>query len=292
MKFRSLILLASSAFALCGCQGLKDALSSAIEAQGFDPKNFVLGLGGENVPVGDYSKKILQYYELDQTALEQKGAISYGADVKAVTTAVKQGTVTAGIIYKTDAFSAELTNVDAATAAMCGQVIYPAASIKNTNGHTYLAKHFTEYLTTAAAMEEFEKVGFVSACEPREVEALGSGPYTLKVFAAASLTESLNAVKAKYEAAYPQMTLDINYGSSGALQTQIETDSRVCDLFISAGAKQMNALENHEGGSLLVEDTRFNFLENQVVLAVPDNNPADLHSFDDLAVMLRKVLAA
>ena len=89
MKFRSLILLASSAFALCGCQGLKDALSSAIEAQGFDPKDFVLGLGGENVPVGDYSKKILQYYEIDQTALEQKGAISYGADVKAVTTAVK-----------------------------------------------------------------------------------------------------------------------------------------------------------------------------------------------------------
>lgn len=83
------------------------------------------------------------------------------------------------------------------------------------------------------------------------------------------------------------MTVNINFGSSGTLQTQIEAGRDQCDVFISAGAKQMNALEEK---SYLVDGSRFNILENQVVLAVPDNNPAKLGSFNDLANKLKDIL--
>ena len=81
MKKRLLTLGAISVLALTGCGKGK----------------FVLGLGGENVPVGQYASKILQYFEIDEKALAEKGAISYGEDVKAVTTQVKQGLVGAGV---------------------------------------------------------------------------------------------------------------------------------------------------------------------------------------------------
>ena len=52
----------------------------------------------------------------------------------------------------------------------------------------------------------------------------------------------------------------------------------------------MNALANHEGGSLIVTETRLDLLENKVALSVPDNNPAKLKSFEDLKVKLQSYL--
>ena len=122
----------------------------------------VLAMGNSDVPVGQYTQKILAYYGLDEEELAQSGVITYGSNVKEVTTQVTEGTVDCGIIYCTDAFSAGLTPVDYATAEMCGQVIYPAA-VMNTTEHQEEAKAFLAYLTTDAAMTVFEKVGFVSA---------------------------------------------------------------------------------------------------------------------------------
>ena len=60
----------------------------------------------------------------------------------------------------------------------------------------------------------------------------------LIVFAAASLTETLNAIGESYTAEHPEVTFRFNFDSSGTLKTQIQ-EGADCDLFISAGQKQL-----------------------------------------------------
>ncbi|WP_405322165.1 molybdate ABC transporter substrate-binding protein [Frisingicoccus sp.] len=130
--------------------------------EGLTSGSILLAMGNGDVPVGQYTQKILAYYELSEEELAGAGVITYGTNVKEVTTQVKEGTVDCGIIYCTDAYSAELNIVDDATAEMCGQVIYPAA-VLNTSEHKAEALAFLEYLTTDEAMAIFESVGFVPA---------------------------------------------------------------------------------------------------------------------------------
>ena len=119
----------------------------------------MLAMGNSDVPVGQYTQKILKFYELSEEKLAADGVITYGSNVKEVTTQVSEATVDCGIIYQTDAFSAGLTVVDTATAEMCGQVIYPAA-VLNITKNEEAAKAFLDYLTGDAADAVFEKVGF------------------------------------------------------------------------------------------------------------------------------------
>ena len=126
---------------------------------GLKDGSVMLAMGNSDVPVGQYTQKILKYYELSEEELAAKGVITYGSNVKEVTTQVSEATVDCGIIYQTDAFSAGLTVVDTATAEMCGQVIYPAA-VLNITKNEEAAKAFLEYLTGDAADAVFEKVGF------------------------------------------------------------------------------------------------------------------------------------
>lgn len=121
--------------------------------------NILMAMGNSDVPVGQYTQKILAYYELSEEELANAGVISYGSNVKEVTTQVSEGSVDCGVIYCTDACSAGLTVKDAATAEMCGQVIYPAAVLK-TSENQELAKEFLAFLQTDACMEIFEGVGF------------------------------------------------------------------------------------------------------------------------------------
>ena len=116
-----------------------------------------LTIGNEDVPVGQYTKKIFTYYEIDEAAIAAN--LTYGSNVKEVTTAVSEGTVDCGIIYASDAYSAGLTVAAEATADMCGQVIYPAA-VLNTSAQQEAAAAFLAYLQTAEASAEFEKVLF------------------------------------------------------------------------------------------------------------------------------------
>ena len=122
----------------------------------------MLAMGNSDVPVGQYTQKILQYYGLNEQELADAGKITYGSNVKEVTTQVAEGSVDCGVIYCTDAFSAGLTVVDEATADMCGQVIYPAAVMKNSSDID-AAQEFLDYLTTDEAMKVFESVGFAPA---------------------------------------------------------------------------------------------------------------------------------
>ena len=131
-----------------------DDLAEALKNGGI-----LMAMGNSDVPVGQYTQKILTYYELNEEELANAGVISYGSNVKEVTTQVSEGSVDCGVIYCTDAFSAGLTVKDAATAEMCGQVIYPAAVLK-TSENQEAAKEFLAFLQTDACMEIFENVGF------------------------------------------------------------------------------------------------------------------------------------
>lgn len=118
-----------------------------------------LAIGNSDVPVGQYTRKIFAHYGLDEQSLADAGVLTYGSNVKEVTTQVSEGAVDCGIIYATDAYSAGLESVDEATADMCGQVIYPAAVLRN-SAHPDKAKAFLDYLTGEDAGRVFESVGF------------------------------------------------------------------------------------------------------------------------------------
>ena len=118
-------------------------------------------MGNSDVPVGQYTQKILAYYDLDEAALAAAGVITYGSNVKEVTTQISEGSVDAGVVYCTDAYSAGLTPVDEATAEMCGQVIYPAAVLKAAP-NAEAAREFLAYLQTDRAATVFEGVGFTA----------------------------------------------------------------------------------------------------------------------------------
>lgn len=119
----------------------------------------LMAMGNSDVPVGQYTQKILAFYGLDEEKLAKDGVITYGTNVKEVTTQVTEASVDCGVVYCTDAFSAGLTPVDYATKEMCGQVIYPAA-VLNISKNQEAAKEFLAYLQTDEAMKVFEAVGF------------------------------------------------------------------------------------------------------------------------------------
>lgn len=148
---------------LCVPEGNPASLTSFDDlAAKLSAGDILLAMGNSDVPVGQYTQKILAYYGLDEAALAEAGVLTYGTNVKEVTTQVTEGSVDCGIVYGTDAFSAGLTPVDTATAEMCGQVIYPA-SVVNTSAHPQEAQAFLDYLSTDEAMAVFEAVGFAPA---------------------------------------------------------------------------------------------------------------------------------
>ena len=134
-----------------------DALATALK-----DGDVLLAMGNSDVPVGQYTQKILAYYELSEEELANAGCITYGTNVKEVTTQVSEGSVDCGVIYCTDAFSAGLSIVDYATPEMCGQIIYPAAVLK-TAQNPDAAKAFLDYLTGPEAAAVFENVGLSPA---------------------------------------------------------------------------------------------------------------------------------
>ena len=124
----------------------------------------------------------------------------------------------------------------------------------------------------------------LSACGASKQQTKGEKEETevqkraeLTVLAAASMTDAMQEIGEAYQKEHPDISFIYQFDSSGTLQTQIE-EGAVCDLFISAGQKQMDGL-----GDLVKSDSRVDLLENTVVLVAPkgaENAPA---SFEDLA---------
>ena len=98
----------------------------------------------------------------------------------------------------------------------------------------------------------------------------------LNISAAASLKEVMADLETEYKKSNENVTLVVNYGSSGSLQQQIEQGAP-CDVFISAGQKQMKALDE---ASLLLEGTYKDLLENDLVLIA--SKDSDVSNLDDL----------
>lgn len=145
---------------LCVAEGSQAGIESFDDlAEALKNKEILMAMGNEDVPVGQYTQKILAYYGLQEEELAAAGKISYGSNVKEVTTQISEGSVDCGVIYCTDAYSAGLTVSDSATPEMCGQVIYPASVLK-TSAHQEEAQAFLDYLQTDTSMGIFEKVGF------------------------------------------------------------------------------------------------------------------------------------
>ena len=131
-----------------------DQLAELLKAGGI-----LFAMGNSDVPVGQYTQKIFDFYGLSEEELANAGVISYGTNVKEVTTQVTESSADCGVVYATDAFSAGLTVADTATKDMCGQVIYPAA-VLNVSKNPEAAQAFLDFLRTPEALAVFEAVGF------------------------------------------------------------------------------------------------------------------------------------
>ena len=89
----------------------------------------------------------------------------------------------------------------------------------------------------------------------------------LLVSAAASLKEVLEEIKPLYQQSKGNINISYNFGSSGALQQQIEQGAPT-DIFIYAAKKQVDALEQK---GLVVAGTRNIIAKNRLVLVVTKN---------------------
>ena len=146
--------------ALCVPEGNPKGVESYDDLAGkLTSGEVLMAMGNADVPVGQYTQKIFAFYGLNEEELAAAGSLTYGSNVKEVTTQVSEAAVDCGVIYQTDAYSANLTVVDTATAEMCGQVIYPAA-VLNVTAHEQAARDFLTYLTSPEAGEIFAAVGF------------------------------------------------------------------------------------------------------------------------------------
>lgn len=84
----------------------------------------------------------------------------------------------------------------------------------------------------------------------------------IQVFIAASLNTVMTELAEMYNEEHPEVKITYNADSSGTLLTQIQ-EGYECDIFFSAAQKQMDDLE---ADGLMVEDTRADVVNNQVVV--------------------------
>ena len=101
-----------------------------------------------------------------------------------------------------------------------------------------------------------------STQENEKEETVESEETEIQVFIAASLNTVMTELAKMYHEEHPEVKITYNADSSGTLMTQIE-EGYECDIFFSAAQKQMDQLEQD---GLLVDDTRANVVNNQVVV--------------------------
>lgn len=98
------------------------------------------------------------------------------------------------------------------------------------------------------------------------------------VSAASSLTQVMTELAAKYSADHPGVTIRNNFGASGTLEQQIRRGA-VVHLFVSAAARQMDALERD---GLIDPASRRVLAGNDLVLVAPPGGGESLKDFAGL----------
>ena len=111
-------------------------------------------------------------------------------------------------------------------------------------------------------------LGFASAAHAQEI----------LVSAAISLKEAAEELGREFQRTHPGVSVRFNFGASGDLQKQIEGGAPV-DLFLSAGQRQMDALEQQR---LLLPGSQRLVARNALVLIAPAASRLDLKSPQDL----------
>jgi molybdate transport system substrate-binding protein len=106
----------------------------------------------------------------------------------------------------------------------------------------------------------------------------GAQAQEVTLSAAISMKDAVEELGRGFMAARPGVTLRYNFGSSGALQKQIEAGAPV-DLFISAGQRQMDELEKRK---LIATATRRVFARNALTVIRPSDSKIDLVKPADL----------
>lgn len=107
------------------------------------------------------------------------------------------------------------------------------------------------------------------------------------VSAAASLTDAFGAIKQKFEAAHPGVTVTNNFNSSGILLKQMENGAPV-DVFASADQQTM---DQAAAKGLIAPGTRRDFVKNALVLVVPADSKIPVSEAKDLALPVVKRIA-
>jgi molybdate transport system substrate-binding protein len=109
----------------------------------------------------------------------------------------------------------------------------------------------------------------------------------LTVFAAASLTDVFNAIKAALEDQHPGLTITYNFAGSQQLVTQL-TQGAHADVFASANTAQMQAAREAE----VIAGEPALFTRNRLAIIVPADNPAGVETPADLAADGVKLVVA
>jgi molybdate transport system substrate-binding protein len=108
----------------------------------------------------------------------------------------------------------------------------------------------------------------------------------LRVFAASSLTAAFTQIGSDFEAANPGTTVTFNFGSSGDLASAIDSEG-TADVFASASGTYMDDVSEKVG-----VHGRADFVQNELVVITPPDNPANIMALEDLtAPGLQVVLA-
>ncbi len=122
-------------------------------------KEISMSIGNEDVPVGEYTNLIFDYYNFDLESFSNTGLITYCSSAKEVVSHVSEGLVDCAIVYQTDAVQEELNIVAVATEEMCSKVRYPAAMINKSENYDE-GLRFLSFLKDEKASGVFTKYGF------------------------------------------------------------------------------------------------------------------------------------
>ena len=134
---------------------------------------------------------------------------------------------------------------------------------------------------SAAADSTGAESGAANSTTAESAAAAPAGEETeIQVFIAASLNTVMQEVAAAFNEQHPNVKITYNADSSGTLLTQIE-EGYACDVFFSAAQKQMNKLEQEDG--LVVEGTRANVVNNQVVVVTRKDSGTAVTGLSDIA---------
>ena len=134
-------------------------------------------------------------------------------------------------------------------------------------------------MTASLAACDGKKTDTKTEDKKTETKADKEEDVELQVFIAASLNTAMTDIAERYEKEHPNVKIVYNADSSGTLLTQIE-EGYECDIFFSAAQKQMDQLESD---GLVVDGTRANVVNNQVVVVTRKDSGTKVTGLDNLS---------